>query len=682
MNRRKVAGICTLIAMSVAFGTSPAFAMENATNVRTAFEKQERGTVIDSGECGENAAWKLDSSGTLTISGTGEMYDFKTPNSKFSTTTGKNAPWRSTDNGLIKRIVVEEGITRIGNGAFVCAGAEINQIDGFDAVGSLESIVLPSTLKSIGSKSFWNVSCASLDIPESVESLDSEAFQLARIKEISTGISSIGQGTFDQSGVSGLTLKNGVTVIEENAFSGCKNLTQVTMPESLKTIGSRAFASCSKIKEITIPASVTEMGREIFADCTSLQTAVIKAQVSDIGSDCFNGCSDLTAVALPETLKGIASGAFNGCSSLEKVVLPENITFIGAGAFNSCISLKAISLPGKVTDLYSGAFDGCKTLTEITIPASVSNIVTGIGGKANDFSVFDECENLKNIDVENGNKTYQAYDGCLYNADMTELLYCPLGKEEVLLPDSVTAVSNAAFYTKTGKNEHLKEIYFYGKAPEISETGLQCIFAKVYIPAKDDSWTSEKKKNYGGNLTWTEWQPDISQYQVRLSKTGFAYDGTEKKPEVTLSYGEEILNSAAYTVTYSDNIKAGTASVTINGTGKYRGKMVKTFRIYNMPTVNNQQVNRQPQQPQTTTVKTTAKIKLNRTKLTLKKGKTFKLKVTLTPKDSKDKIVYKTSNKKVATVSKTGKIKAKKKGKAKITVISGKKKAVCTVKVK
>ena len=80
--------------------------------------------------------------------------------------------------------------------------------------------------------------------------------------------------------------------------------------------------------------------------------------------------------------------------------------------------------------------------------------------------------------------------------------------------------------------------------------------------------------------------------------------------------------------------------------------------------------------------KTTKKIKLNRKKLTLKKGKTFKLKVTLTPKDSQDKITYKTSNRKIATVSKTGKIKAKKKGKVKITVISGKKKAVCTVKVK
>ena len=83
-----------------------------------------------------------------------------------------------------------------------------------------------------------------------------------------------------------------------------------------------------------------------------------------------------------------------------------------------------------------------------------------------------------------------------------------------------------------------------------------------------------------------------------------------------------------------------------------------------------------------TIVKTTQKIVLNRKKLTLKKGKSFKLKVTITQKDSQNKIFYKTSNKKIVAVSKNGKIKAKKKGTAKITVISGKKKAVCKVKVK
>ena len=92
----------------------------------------------------------------------------------------------------------------------------------------------------------------------------------------------------------------------------------------------------------------------------------------------------------------------------------------------------------------------------------------------------------------------------------------------------------------------------------------------------------------------------------------------------------------------------------------------------------NQNTNTQTSQK----TKTTKKIKLNRTKLTLKKGKTFRLKVTLTPINSRDKIIYKTSNKKIVTVSKTGKIKAKRKGKVNITVISGKKKIVCKVTVK
>ena len=89
-----------------------------------------------------------------------------------------------------------------------------------------------------------------------------------------------------------------------------------------------------------------------------------------------------------------------------------------------------------------------------------------------------------------------------------------------------------------------------------------------------------------------------------------------------------------------------------------------------------------PDQNPQTSQKTTRKIKLNRRKLTLKKGRSFRLKVTLTPEDSQDKIIYRTSNKKIAAVSKTGKIRAKKKGKARITVISGKKKVICKVTVK
>ena len=135
----------------------------------------------------------------------------------------------------------------------------------------------------------------------------------------------------------------------------------------------------------------------------------------------------------------------------------------------------------------------------------------------------------------------------------------------------------------------------------------------------------------------------------------------------------------------------GAYKVVKEPTNKRKGLKSKTFSVCgkivyeaipktNFSPTDSSETN--PDQNPQTSQKTTRKIKLNRRKLTLKKGKSFRLKVTLTPADSQDKITYKTSNKKIATVSKTGKIKAKKKGKVKITVISGKKKVVCTVKVK
>ena len=138
------------------FKTIPTVAKENTDTINiekmseNISEKQVRSTIVGSGECGENATWKLDSTGTLTISGTGEMYDYRTPISANLWSGSKMVPWMRDYNGLIKRIVVEEGITKIGDGTFVWAGAEPDN----NVVGEVESITLPSTLKSIGYEAF------------------------------------------------------------------------------------------------------------------------------------------------------------------------------------------------------------------------------------------------------------------------------------------------------------------------------------------------------------------------------------------------------------------------------------------------------------------------------------------------------------------------------------------------
>ena len=125
MKRRMIVYICTLILVCMFFKTIPTVAKENtdAINIEkmseNISEKQVRSTIVGSGECGENATWKLDSTGTLTISGTGEMYDYRTPISANLWSGSKMVPWMRDYNGLIKRIVVEEGITKIGDGTFV-----------------------------------------------------------------------------------------------------------------------------------------------------------------------------------------------------------------------------------------------------------------------------------------------------------------------------------------------------------------------------------------------------------------------------------------------------------------------------------------------------------------------------------------------------------------------------------
>lgn len=173
MKRRMIVYICTLILVCMFFKTIPTVAKENtdAINIEkmseNISEKQVRSTIVGSGECGENATWKLDSTGTLTISGTGEMYDYRTPISANLWSGSKMVPWMRDYNGLIKRIVVEEGITKIGDGTFVWAGAEPDN----NVVGEVESITLPSTLKSIGYEAFFMVACPYMYIPDRVETV-------------------------------------------------------------------------------------------------------------------------------------------------------------------------------------------------------------------------------------------------------------------------------------------------------------------------------------------------------------------------------------------------------------------------------------------------------------------------------------------------------------------------------
>ena len=227
--------------------------------------------------------------------------------------------------------------------------------------------------------------------------------------------------------------------------------------------------------------------------------------------------------------------------------------------------------------------------------------------------------------------------------------------------EKVSTTDHQHMEIRNQKNPTCKEAGYSGDT-YCADCGVKISSGKTIAKTKNHNWD-------GGVITT---EPTCTERGEKTFTCTICGNTDTKKVNATgHSYG------AYKVVKEPTNKRKGLKSKTCSVCGKivYEGIPKTNFSPTDSSETN-------PDQNPQTSQKTTRKIKLNRRKLTLKKGKSFRLKVTLTPADSQDKITYKTSNKKIATVSKTGKIKAKKKGKVKITVISGKKKAVCTVKVK
>ena len=227
--------------------------------------------------------------------------------------------------------------------------------------------------------------------------------------------------------------------------------------------------------------------------------------------------------------------------------------------------------------------------------------------------------------------------------------------------EKVSTTDHQHMEIRNQKNPTCKEAGYSGDT-YCADCGVKISSGKTIAKTKNHNWD-------GGVITT---EPNCTERVEKTFTCTICGNTNTKKVNATgHSYG------AYKVVKEPTNKRKGLKSKTCSVCGKI---VYEAIPKTNFSPTDSSETN--PDQNPQTSQKTTRKIKLNRRKLTLKKGKSFRLKVTLTPADSQDKITYKTSNKKIATVSKTGKIKAKKKGKVKITVISGKKKAVCTVKVK
>ena len=378
----------------------------------------------------DNLTWKLYEDGTLNISGTGAMKDYNSSDN----------PSPVYNNSNVKKVVIEDGVTSIGERAFAYCKSLISvtipdsvtsiEKSAFSDYTSLTSITIPSSVTSIGVYAFDGCSSlTSITIPSSVTSIGVYAFYYCkRLTNITIpdSVTSIGDGAFSYcTSLTSITIPSSVTSIGESAFRNCTSLTSITIPSSVTSIGNFAFYYCKSLTNITIPDSVTSIGNFAFSDCRSLTSITIPDSVTSIENSAFSNCSSLTSITIPNSVTSIGTYAFDGCSSLTSITIPDGVTSIENSAFSNCSSLTSITIPNSVTSIGTYAFDGCSSLTSVTI----SDSVTSIGESA-----FSNCSSLTSITIPDS-----------VTSIGNDAFACCSSLTSITIPDGVTSIGNWAF---------------------------------------------------------------------------------------------------------------------------------------------------------------------------------------------------------------------------------------------
>lgn len=279
---------------------------------------------------------------------------------------------------------------------------------------SLNRIVLPDTLKSIGSNAFYGCKylSGSLMIPEGVTEIKRGAFNgcigLNGILSLPSTLKKLGNRGEDDMGDEGtdyyggvfqncrnltgnLILPDNLELIRGYCFSGCSGLYgELRLPAKLKRMGNCAFSSCSGFTgSLSIPQGITALPSEAFHNCGFNGTLTLHNGITNIANDAFANCHFKGELHLPKSLKVISENAFCNNDFSGTLTLPSTLTHIGSNAFAYNWRLMGIlDIPQEVESIGENAFSNCKMLEGIIFPESMETIRQG---------AFNECYGINSI---------------------------------------------------------------------------------------------------------------------------------------------------------------------------------------------------------------------------------------------------------------------------------------------
>lgn len=238
--------------------------------------------------------------------------------------------------------------------------------NAFSGRWAIDKVLLPPTLKKIGTYAFERTSLTSVNIPDNVETIEEYAFSRAKqLQEmhLPDSLTSLGSYAFEYCrSLRTVKIPTKLKEIPSNTFNGCKSLQSVELHDSITSIGYEAFGYCA-LREITLSKSTTWVGNEAFKGNTILSKVTLNEGLINIG-DCAFQNTAIDTLNCPSTLRSIRNSAFAGCRNLRQINLNEGLTRIEQYALANNKATEIV-LPSSLEYCAGGAFDDCDSLVTI-----------------------------------------------------------------------------------------------------------------------------------------------------------------------------------------------------------------------------------------------------------------------------------------------------------------------------